>query len=176
MASGGTSVSRPVPDRGRSVDGRAAGSERPPTSENLNAYLDDFYRESRIRVVHFPDALPAEAAPFDVLIINICSLAWRDVEAGGPDRLTRSGAISTSVSQPLPTPATSYSGRARSPAAGQLRADQPPGPLCDGPSQCLLFENLAQLGFCQAGRHGSLGAFGNYLTGLQQYARLDVLP
>ena len=55
----------------------------PPTNENLNTYLDDFYREEQDRLVRFPSALPADATPFDLLIINICSLAWSDVEASG---------------------------------------------------------------------------------------------
>ena len=35
----------------------------PPTNENLNAYLDDFYREEQERLVHFPESLPAQATP-----------------------------------------------------------------------------------------------------------------
>ncbi len=31
--------------------------------------------EEQERLVHFPESLPAQATPFDVLIINVCSLA-----------------------------------------------------------------------------------------------------
>ncbi|MFM5820639.1 cellulose biosynthesis protein BcsG [Aeromonas sanarellii] len=147
----------------------------PPTNENLNAYLDDFYREEQDRLVRFPDALPAQAAPFDVLIINICSLAWRDVEASGLTghpvwrhfdiRFNRFNS------------ATSYSGpgtiRLLRASCGQTSHQ---GLYVTAPSQCLLFENLARLGFAKQVAMDHSGAFGNYLTGLQQYAGLDVPP
>jgi Protein of unknown function (DUF3260). len=55
----------------------AAGLDQsaPPTSANLTAWLNRFYDSERQRVTHFPDALPADSQPFDILVINICSLA-----------------------------------------------------------------------------------------------------
>ncbi|MFR9703869.1 cellulose biosynthesis protein BcsG [Aeromonas sanarellii] len=175
VASGGTSVSRPVPDRGAVSMEEQLDQSAPPTNENLNAYLDDFYREEQDRLVRFPDALPAQAAPFDVLIINICSLAWRDVEASGLTghpvwrhfdiRFNRFNS------------ATSYSGpgtiRLLRASCGQTSHQ---GLYVTAPSQCLLFENLARLGFAKQVAMDHSGAFGNYLTGLQQYAGLDVPP
>ncbi|MEI9292520.1 cellulose biosynthesis protein BcsG, partial [Pseudomonas aeruginosa] len=31
----------------------------------------------------FPSSLPADAQPFELLVINICSLSWSDIEAAG---------------------------------------------------------------------------------------------
>ena len=53
----------------------------PPTNENLTAYLNQFYAREKSRVSAFPASLPADAQPFDVLIINICSLSWSDLHA-----------------------------------------------------------------------------------------------
>ncbi len=55
----------------------------PPDSKNLAAYLDAFYASEKQRQTQFPAALPTDAQPFDLLIINICSLAWSDVDSIG---------------------------------------------------------------------------------------------
>ncbi|GJA85450.1 cellulose biosynthesis protein BcsG [Aeromonas caviae] len=147
----------------------------PPTNENLNAYLDDFYREEQERLVHFPESLPAQATPFDVLIINVCSLAWHDVEASG---LTGHPVWSHfDIRFNRFNSATSYSGpssiRLLRASCGQTSHQ---GLYVTAPKQCLLFENLAQLGFAKQVAMDHSGDFGNYLTGLQQYAGLDVTP
>lgn len=147
----------------------------PPTNENLTAYLNDFYNEEMGRRVTFPTELPAQATPFDVLIINICSLAWSDVEASGLTehpvwqhfdlRFTRFNS------------ATSYSGPA---SIRLLRAScgQPSheGLYTAAARQCLLMENLASLGFEKQVAMDHSGTFGNYLKDLNEYAGLDVSP
>lgn len=161
---------RPVVSMDEQLDQSA-----PPTNENLNAYLADFYREEQERLVHFPSALPAQATPFDVLIINVCSLAWSDVEASGlaghpvwhhfDIRFNRFNS------------ATSYSGpssiRLLRASCGQTSHQDL---YVTAPNQCLLFENLARLGFAKQVAMDHSGAFGNYLKGLQEYAGLDVTP
>jgi cellulose synthase operon protein YhjU len=144
----------------------------PPTNENLNAYLDDFYGEERDRLVQFPSKLPDQASPFDVLIINICSLAWSDVQASG---LTEHPVWRHfDIMFKHFNSATSYSGPA---SIRLLRAScgQPSheGLYVTAPSQCLLFDNLAQLGFEQQVAMDHSGAFGNYLKDLQLYAGLN---
>ncbi len=54
----------------------------PPTSANLT-WLNAFYAAEQKRKTPFPDQLPADAQPFDLLVINICSLSWSDIEAAG---------------------------------------------------------------------------------------------
>ncbi len=53
-----------------------------PTA-NLNAWLNTFYAAEEKRKTTFPAQLPPDAQPFDLLVINICSLSWSDVEAAG---------------------------------------------------------------------------------------------
>jgi len=71
--------------------------------------------------------------------------------------------------------ATSYSGpssiRLLRASCGQTSHE---GLYTTAPSQCLLFENLAQLGFEKQVAMDHSGAFGNYLKGLNEYAGLDV--
>lgn len=138
----------------------------PPTSANLTNWLNAFYASEQKRKTTFPDALPADAQPFDVLIINICSLSWSDIESAGLtdhplwkhfDLLFKNF-----------NSATSYSGPA---AARLLRAScgqlshanlyQPSG------SECYLFENLAKLGFTQQLMLGHNGIFGDFLKELR---------
>lgn len=47
----------------------------PPTSANLTNWLNAFYAAEQKRKTPFPDQLPADAQPFDLLVINICSLS-----------------------------------------------------------------------------------------------------
>jgi cellulose synthase operon protein YhjU len=53
----------------------------PPTNENLNRYLNEFYEQQKELHTKFPPALSANALPFDIIIIQICSLAWSDIDA-----------------------------------------------------------------------------------------------
>ncbi|MBZ6073298.1 cellulose biosynthesis protein BcsG [Aeromonas schubertii] len=147
----------------------------PPTSENLGAYLNSFYAEEQGRRVTFPTSLPSDATPFDVLIINICSLAWSDVEAS--DLTTHPVGRHFDIFFKHFNSATSYSGPA---SIRLLRAScgQPAHSDLYGaaPRQCLLMENLAALGFEQQVAMDHSGAFGNYLKELNEYAGLQVTP
>ncbi len=110
--------------------------------------------------------LPADAQPFDLLVINICSLSWSDIEAAGL------------MDHPLWkhfdivfknfNSATSYSGpaavRLLRASCGQLSHTnlyQPSG------ADCYLFENLAKLGFNQQLMLGHNGLFGDFLKELR---------
>ena len=59
----------------------APADSLPPTSANLTAYLNQFYEREKGRATAFPATLPADAQPFDLLVINICSLARADMDA-----------------------------------------------------------------------------------------------
>ncbi|EIV6644289.1 cellulose biosynthesis protein BcsG [Klebsiella aerogenes] len=134
----------------------------PPTSANLSNWLKTFYAAEQKRKTSFPAQLPADAQPFDLLVINICSLSWSDIEAAGL------------MDHPLWkhfdivfknfNSATSYSGpaavRLLRASCGQLSHSnlyQPSG------SECYLFENLAKLGFTQQLMLGHNGVFGDFL-------------
>ena len=59
-----------------------AGSGGEPDDATLNGYLDKFYLAESSRKVEFKD--PAvKPPPFDLLVINICSMAWDDLDAVG---------------------------------------------------------------------------------------------
>ncbi|MGL6434660.1 cellulose biosynthesis protein BcsG [Aeromonas rivipollensis] len=147
----------------------------PPTSANLNAYLNDFYLEERGRETQFPQQLPAKATPFDVLVINICSLAWNDVEASG--LLEHPVWRHFDVMFDSFNSATSYSGPA---SIRLLRAScgQPSHQdlYLAAPKQCLLMDQLSQLGFEKQVAMDHSGAFGNYLKELKELVALDIAP
>lgn len=138
----------------------------PPTSANLTNWLNAFYAAEQKRKTPFPDQQPADAQPFDLLVINICSLSWSDIEAAGL------------MDHPLWkhfdivfknfNSATSYSGpaavRLLRASCGQLSHTnlyQPSG------ADCYLFENLAKLGFNQQLMLGHNGLFGDFLKELR---------
>ncbi len=165
-----------APVAGRQFDAPQTSPTRPvevpATNQNLNAALESFYRQERQRQTGFPDSLPADAVPFDVLVINICSLSWSDLEATGL------------ASHPLWrrfdlrfqdfNSATSYSGpagirllRASCGQSPQQALYQPADP------RCYLFDNLAQLGFSTQLVMDHDGDFGGYLTDLRRHGQLQ---
>lgn len=139
----------------------------PPTSANLTAWLNRFYDSERKRVTHFPDSLPADSQPFDILVVNICSLAWSDID------------ISQLRSHPLwqhfdivlnnYNSATGYSGpagiRLLRASCGQTSHSDLYKPT---DARCYLFDNLAKLGFKQQLMMDHTGVFGNYLKELRE--------
>lgn len=144
----------------------------PPTSANLNAWLSSFYAAEEKRKTPFPTQLPADAQPFQLLVINICSLSWNDIETAGL------------MQHPLWShfdivfkhfnSATSYSGPA---AIRLLRAScgqsshtnlySPAG------AQCYLFDNLAKLGFKTQLMLGHNGKFGDFLQEVRNYGGMQ---
>lgn len=141
----------------------------PPTNANLNAYLEQFYQNERRKATKFPDALPADAQPFDLLVINICSLAWSDLDAvnlSNSPLWSRFDFVFSNFNS-----ATAYSGPA---SIRLLRAScgqtshhdlyQPAG------QQCYLFDDLARLGFTPQLAMDHTGVFGNYIGNLRDDA------
>lgn len=139
----------------------------PPTSANLTAYLNKFYESEKQRVTHFPDALPADSAPFDILVINICSLAWSDLDAAQlrDHPLWKHFDIMLSNYNS----ATGYSGpagiRLLRASCGQTSHSDLYKPV---DQRCYLFDNLASLGFKQQLMMDHTGVFGNYLQELRE--------
>ncbi|WP_280563527.1 MULTISPECIES: cellulose biosynthesis protein BcsG [unclassified Chromohalobacter] len=142
------------------------------SDEALDSKLTAFYDSERKRQTTFSPR-PAGAAPFDLLVINICSLSWDDMtEVGLTDHplFDYLDAIFDNFNS-----ATSYSG-----PAGirflQASCGQRPHKAIYGevPAQCHLFENLARLGFGEKLMLNHDGSFDNYLDELQQEGNLDV--
>jgi cellulose synthase operon protein YhjU len=149
-----------------------AADSAPPTNANLTAYLNKFYEQEKSRGTTFPTALPADAQPFDLLIINICSLAWSDIEASKLENhplWAKMDILFDNFNS-----ATAYSGPA---SIRLLRAS------CGQPShrdlyqpvgqQCYLFDNLAKLGFKEQLMMDHSGVFGNYLKELRDQGDLQ---
>lgn len=147
----------------------------PPNNDNLNAYLAQFLNNEKGRMTEFPQSLPADAQPFDLLMLNVCSLSWSDIEAVQLTNhpLWRKFDILFKEFNS----ATAYSGPA---AIRLLRAScgQPPHRELYQPTprQCYLFDNLAQLGFTPQLVLDHSGQFGNYLNNLRQYANMQAEP
>lgn len=153
---------------GALVSGDIPTQDGPPTTANLNAWLSSFYASEAKRQTSLPASLPADAQPFELLVINICSLAWSDIEATGL------------MNHPLWShfdivfknfnSGTSYSGPA---AIRLLRAScgqtshnnlyQPAG------EACYLFDNLEKLGFTQHLMMDHNGIFGDFLKEVRDF-------
>ncbi len=144
----------------------------PPTSANLTSWLNRFYDSERQRATHFPDALPADSQPFDILVINICSLSWSDMDVAQ----LRDHPLWKHFDILLDNynSATGYSGpagiRLLRASCGQTSHSN----LYKATDQrCYLFDNLAKLGFKQELMMDHTGVFGNYLKELREEGNLQ---
>ncbi|WP_049622886.1 cellulose biosynthesis protein BcsG [Frateuria defendens] len=152
----------------------ASQNSGPADNATLDAYLARFYQDEAARHTEFP-APAADAEPFDLLVINICSLAWDDLDEVGlrDNTLLRKMDV---VFDDFDS-ATSYSGPA---AIRLLRAScgqgshaqlyQPADPRCE------LFENLARLGFSDELALNHDGHFDHFLDELHQQGGLAAAP
>ncbi len=161
----------PQPDNAAAT-ANAMDQSAPPTSANLTAYLNKFYQSEKQRVTHFPDSLPADSAPFDILVINICSLAWSDLDAAQ----LRDHPLWKHFDIMLNNfnAATGYSGpagiRLLRASCGQASHSDLYKPT---DRQCYLFDNLARLGFKEQLMMDHSGVFGNYLQELRDEGDLQ---
>ncbi|WP_336948476.1 cellulose biosynthesis protein BcsG [Serratia nevei] len=162
-AGGANTPATPTPAAGDA----APADSLPPTSANLTAYLNQFYEREKGRVTAFPATLPADAQPFDLLVINICSLAWADMEAVNLQNhplWSKMDIMFDSFNS-----ATAYSGpaaiRLLRASCGQLSHHDLYQPVNQ---QCYLFDNLAKLGFKEQLMLDHSGVFGNFLKELRE--------
>ncbi|CAH1604938.1 putative Cellulose biosynthesis protein BcsG [Vibrio jasicida] len=129
--------------------------------ESLNSMTADFFAKEASRRVSFsPDS--AQDAPFDLLFLSICSVAWDDIEiAGLADHplFKEFDVMFDNFSA-----ATSYSGPA---VVRLLRAScgqQEHNKLFEpAPKQCYLFDNLKDLGFKENLLMNHNGVFDSFL-------------
>lgn len=162
-------VASPPPAAAADGAAPAAAPAGPPDSATLEAWLGDFHRREAQRVVRFAPA--GRGVPFDLLVINVCSLSWDDLRTVGLHEhrlLRRMDILFDNFNS-----ATSYSGPA---AIRLLRAScgqsshaglyQPVG------EQCLLFDNLARLGFSGQLALNHNGRFDGFLDEVRTQGRL----
>ncbi|RLM26735.1 hypothetical protein BIY29_05210 [Brenneria alni] len=145
----------------------------PPTDENLTAYLNQFFEREKSRSTVFPASLPVDAQPFDILIINICSLSWSDLEETQLENHPLWSNFDILFSNF--NSATSYSGPAsirllRASCGQESHIDlyQPAN------QQCYLFNNLANLGFEKQLMLDHSGVFGSYLQEVQKEGDMQI--
>ncbi|MBA4500837.1 cellulose biosynthesis protein BcsG [Marinobacterium marinum] len=136
------------------------------TKMSLDESLQAFYDAEQRRVTQFPPADEA-GAPFDLLIINVCSMAWDDLDAVG----LKDNPLFSQMDVVFErfNSATSYSGPA---AVRLLRAScgqsSHQGLYEDNvPQQCLLMDRLRGLGFNTELAMNHNGHYDNFLGDLQ---------
>ncbi|QHD96265.1 cellulose biosynthesis protein BcsG [Proteus terrae subsp. cibarius] len=139
----------------------------------LDDWLTQFYAYEKKRTTPFPAQLAANAQPFDILIINICSLSTADAAAVGLQEHPIWGNFDVLFSQF--NTVSSYSGpaslRLLRASCGQTHHSDLYDPA---DAQCLLMNNLASLGFDKKLVLDHNGKFGNYLKEVQQLGDLNI--
>lgn len=152
----------------------AAGEAAPLNAGTVGAWLESFYQQQSTRMTRFPAPAPA-AAPFDVIVLNICSLAWDDLDVIG----MRHNALYDHMDVVFDdfNSATSYSGPA---AIRLLRAScgQTPHKALYAPAApgCYLFDNLRKLGFASELAMNHDGHFDNFIADLTVRGGLQAKP
>lgn len=148
----------------------AVASAGEPDNATLESYLQKFYSTEATRQVEFkPSTSPAQ--PFDLLLINICSMAWDDLETVG----LRDNTLFQQMDVVFDNfnSATSYSGPA---AIRLLRAScgQTPHSKLYGtaPEQCLLMDDLKKLGFADEVMLNHTGQFEGFLDEVRSQGAL----
>lgn len=150
----------------------AVTDTRPADSAELNSALEDFYRREAGRQLKL-NAPASPAAPFDVIFLHICSLAWDDMDyvgEGQPALLDRFDIRFSNYST-----AASYSGPAairllRS-ACGQTSHSALYKPAAP---ECYLFNALGQAGYQPQLLMNHDGHFGDFLGDLREGGGLKV--
>jgi cellulose synthase operon protein YhjU len=148
----------------------AVVSNAEPDSATLDDYLQKFYDTEAGRRVEFKPSTSA-AQPFDLLLINICSMAWDDLDAVGlrdNPLLQQMDVVFDNFNS-----ATAYSGPA---AIRLLRAScgqQPHNKLYGvAPEQCLLMDDLRKLGFASEVMLNHTGQFEGFLDEVRSQGAL----
>ena len=155
----------------QAAQSEVAVPQGPADAATLNAYLQDFHRQESARQTQFP-ATAAHAAPFDLIVLNICSLAWSDLDQVG----LRENALLSRMDVVFDrfNSATSYIGPA---AIRLLRAScgQPAHTQLyqSTPAECHLFEDLGRLGFRSELAMNHDGHFDDFISELRQEGGLD---
>ncbi len=142
-----------------------------PTSRNLDEWLKTFHDTEKDRRAVWPDSLPKTDTPFDILLLNICSLSNSDLKAVGLDNhevLQKFNIRFENFNS-----ATSYSG----PAALRLLKS-----ACGQPSHedlyegrnpdCEIMSRLGHLGYNQYVFMDHSGKYDNFYQSLRHLAGL----
>jgi cellulose synthase operon protein YhjU len=132
--------------------------------------ISDFYNNQSSKVTQFPASFDSES--FDVVMLNICSLAWSDMKESGVNNHPLFDRFDIMFNQF--SSATSYSGPA---AIRLLKASCGQTSHTDlyesAPKQCYLFDNLKRLGFDTNFAMNHNGHFDNFLDVIKKSGRVN---
>jgi cellulose synthase operon protein YhjU len=162
-----------VPQAARQ-NSQAAIDPRNLREEALEGMLTDFYEKERLRQVRFAP-LPGDDAPYDIVILHVCSLAWDDLNFVGDDNdplLHRFDIVFDEFNT-----AASYSGPA---AIRLLRGNcgqTPHRQLYESAkSDCLLIDGLQRVGFEPEWLMNHDGHFGDFFNDVRTHGAFPVEP
>lgn len=145
-----------------------------PSDEVLTHTLDTFYQQQSQLFTSFP-AAENQQTPFDVLILNICSLSWSDMQAVG--LMDHPLWQSMDVVFDEFNSASTYSGPAmirllRASCGQQSNADL----FAQADPRCYLFDNLEKMGFNEAWAMNHDGHFGDFVAEARKFGGLTAEP
>lgn len=162
-----------VTDAGMATGIAPPGAVGEPDNAALDQALDVFYKTQGERQVAFSP--PAQGPDFDVVILQICSLAWDDLKLAGLERsgpMTHFDLLFRQFNS-----ATAYSGPAAIRLLRSTCGQTSHSALYQSaPQSCHLFEQFANAGFKPRMLLNHDGRFGNMLTEIQGYGGLTVKP
>lgn len=134
--------------------------------ETLNGKLEHFFQTEAIRKVVF-DPVRRDSAPYDILVLHVCSLAWSDLEfikKQNNELFQRFDILFSNVNT-----VTTYSGpamiRLMRSSCGQARHDDMYGPPSD---DCLTFNLLETSGFEINFAMNHDGRYGDFLADIRR--------
>jgi cellulose synthase operon protein YhjU len=153
---------------------QAAIDPRNLREEALEGLVTDFYQKERLRQVRFAPLL-GDDAPYDIVILHVCSLAWDDLNFVGDDRdplLQRFDIVFDDFNT-----AASYSG----PAAIRLlrgNCGQAPHRQLYEPakSDCLVIDGLQRVGFTPKWLMNHNGQFGDFFKDVRTHGAFPGEP
>ncbi|WP_232012626.1 cellulose biosynthesis protein BcsG [Vibrio aphrogenes] len=151
---------------------RQVDESGPVNDAVLNQAKQTFFDNEATRVSTFTDN-SAQAAPFDLLFLSICSVAWDDIKIAGLEDHPLFKEFDIMFDNF--SAATSYSGPA---LVRLLRAscgqEQHEELFSDAPKQqCYLFDNLAKLGYGENLMLNHNGSFDNFTGLLKEEGHLE---
>ena len=149
------------------------GAAGKPNDAAIDSALTAFYTTQSQRTVSFlqPDKPPA----FDILIVQICSLAWDDLivtEQAASPLLQHTDILLKQFNT-----ATSYSGPAAIRLLRSTCGQTSHSALYEpAPANCYLFNQLEQAGFSKHLLLNHDGVYGDMLKEIQQFGGLNIEP
>lgn len=141
------------------------------TQDNLERYLNEFFAHEQQRKVRLPEALKPDYEPFNIVLVNICSLADDDLAATGLNMHPVFAKFDLTFKRF--NGATSYSTPASLRLLRMSCGQESEHTMYQGRrEECEILTQLTQLGFTSSVFMDHNGEYGNYLKSLRELAGL----